>query len=375
VSNYPTLDPVVVKSGSFFIDRLLERNASIEVGVGDRVSPGDIVARTGDVEKSFTIYLANELGVPNDSLKKYLAKAIGSTVSEGEPIARVRRGLRTAAVRSPASGVLVHVDDSEGTITLTASSGPVELTAFVTGVVEQVHAERGVTIRTEGSRVYGIVGFGNEAVGPLVVGSDRNDRELTADQVSSDWRGAIVLAGMTVGVPALSKLRDAGVAGVVVGSIAEGDIRRFISPHSASSASAFWSNGGYATATGGDGMVVVVTEGFGRLQMADPVYDFLATMAGSNVSVTAHTEVGTRLARPELYFANGQDVNGSASASPEPGRPVRVADTHRLGVAAVIQSEPATQAFSSGLQRQYVEVQFEGGDVEKVPLENVEVLV
>ena len=375
MSNYPTLDPVVVKNGSYFVDRVLERNGNVEVGVGDRVSPRDIVARTGDVEKSFTIYLANELGVPNDSLKKYLVKAIGSTVSEGEPIARVRRGLRTAAVRSPATGVLVHIDDSEGTITLTASSGPGEMTALVSGVVENVHADRGVTIRTEGSRVYGIVGFGHEAVGPLVVGSDRNDRELTADQVSTDWKGAIVLAGMTVGVPALTKLRDVGVAGVIVGSIAEGDIRRFMSPESGNNTATFWTNDAYGPTAVGSGLVVVITEGFGRLQMADPVYDFLSAMAGSEVSVSARTIVGAHLARPEVYCENSQDDGGGISAKFESGRPVRVTDTHRLGVAAVIKSEPAIHAYSSGLQRQYVEVQFEGGNAEQVPLANVEILV
>jgi len=374
VSNYPTLDPVILKGGSFYVDRVLERSGSVEVGVGDKVSPRDIVARTGDVEKSFTIYLANELGVPNDSLKKYLAKAIGSTVNEGEPIARVRRGLRTAAVRSPATGVLVHIDESDGTITLTSSTGPGELTALVSGVVEQVDAERGVTIRTEGSRVYGIMGFGHEAVGPLLVGSDRNDRELTADQVSSDWRGAIVLAGMTVGVPALTKMRDAGVAGVVVGSIAEGDIRRFMSPESGNSAAAFWTNDDFGQSSAGRGMVVMVTEGFGRFQMADPVYDFLAEMAGREASITAHTSVGSRLLRPELYVADDQKAGGSPSASLGPGRAVRVTDTQRLGMAAVIQSDSATHSFSTGLQRQYVEVQFEGGHSDLVPLDNVEVL-
>jgi hypothetical protein len=375
VSNYPTLDPVIVKHGSYYVDRVLERNGSVEVGVGDRVSPRDVVARTGDVEKSFTIYLANELGVPNDSLKKYLVKPVGSAVSEGEPIARVRRGLRTAAVRSPATGVLVHIDDSEGTITLTSSSGPTELSALVSGVVEQVHTDRGVTIRTEGSRVYGIVGFGTEATGRLIVGSDRNDRELTADQVSSDWKGGIVLAGMTVGVPALTKLRDAGVAGVVVGSIAEGDIRRFMSTDGGNNSTTFWTNDGFGSEQAGAGMVVIVTEGFGRLQMADPVYDFLAEMAGSEVSVNARTAVGAKMARPELYIEGSQDAAGPLPGTASPGRPVRVVETHRLGVAAVVQSEPAAHAFSSGLQRLYVEVQFEGGNVDLVPLENVEVLL
>lgn len=375
--NYPTLDPVVVSAGSFFVDRVLDRHGRVEVGVGDTVTPGDVVARTGNLEKAFTLYLANELGVPNDSLKKYLAKSIGSQVSEGETIARVRRGLRTAAVRSPASGTIVHVDDADGTVTLSASTGPRELTAFVHGVVEQIHTDRGVTIQTQGSRVYGIVGFGAEAVGPLAIGSDRHDRELTVDQVSKDWAGAVVLAGMTVGVPALTRMREVGVAGVIVGSVSEGDIRRFAAATNSGNAAEYWSrHNGWSPARGGSPLAIVVTEGFGRLPMAAPVYEFLASNAGASLSVSARTELGEQLVRPEIYIdSQGSQPMESPSASPDVGRLVRVVDSHRLGTVGTVDSDVVSQSTSSGVSRDYLRVSFESGGAELVPVENVEVLV
>ena len=373
--NYPTLEPVVVDRGTYYIDRVLDRAGRVEVGVGDRVSPTDVIARTGDIEKSFTLYLANELGVPNDSLKKYLAKSIGSSINEGEPIARVRRGLRTAAVRSPATGTLVHVDDSEGTVTLTASTGPKELTALVSGVVEQVHSDRGVTIRAEGARVYGIVGFGREASGKLIVGCDRHDRELTADQVSKDWRGAVVLAGMTVGVPALNKLRENGVAGVIVGSISEGDIRRFLDTGSGSNPASFWTQSEYGMPATDGGPVVIVTEGFGRLPMANPVFEFLKGHAGASVSVSARTTIGEHLARPEIYIPGEASDEGSITGSADIGRQVRVTDSKRLGTTGNVRSGGMSHTFGNGLQRDFIEVEFESGDIEFVAAENVEVLV
>lgn len=374
MSNFPTPGPVVVDRGTFRVERLLDRPGQVEVEAGDRVAAGDVIARTDNVEKSFTLYLANELGVPNDSLRKYLTKSIGSAVAEGEPIARVRRGLRSAAVKSPATGTLVHVDDTEGTVTLTASSGPKELFALVDGVVEEVYPERGAAIATEGSRVYGIAGFGGEATGRIVVGSDRHDRELTADQVLSDWKGAVVLAGMTVGVPALNKMRDAGVAGIIVGSISEGDIRRFLAPQDAAGVASFWAQD-LAILGGQAQPVIVVTEGFGRLPMADPVFEYLQSKAGFNASITGRTATGHQLARPEIYVAGEAGEESPVFSGIAEARQVRVADSHRLGLAATVVSQPKSGTLANGMYREYVEVEFENKDRDLVPVQNVEVLV
>lgn len=376
MTTFPTLDPVLVRSGTFYIDRQLDRPGRVEVGVGDTVTPSDVVARTGNIEKSFTLYLANELGVPNDSLRKYLAASVGSTVSEGEPIARVRRGLRTAAVRSPATGTLVNVDDAEGTVTLSTSSGPRELKALVHGEVEAVLPDRGVTIRTHGARVYGIVGFGSEASGPIIAGIDRHDREMTSDQVSKDWSGGIVLAGMTVGVPALSRLRDAGVAGVIVGSISEGDIRRFLASSSGADSVAVWSTSGsgFTSEVLNAPFVIMVTEGFGRYPMAEPVFDFLTSQSGNSASMSGQTAVGSTLVRPELYIAGAAEETITGAGWAEVGRTVRIVNAERLGTVATITSDAQTRALSNGARRDYVTVELVTGEQSWVPASNVEVL-
>lgn len=376
MKSYPTLDPVIVDRGTFHVDRLLARPGQVAVHAGKHVTSTDIVARTDNVEKSFTLYLASELGVPTDSLRKYLVKSIGSPVAEGEPIARVRRGLRTAAVRSPAAGKLVQVDDVQGTVTLVATTGSNDLPALVEGVVEVVHPDRGVTIQTTGSRVYGIVGIGGEATGRLVIGSDRHDRELAADQVSPEWAGCVVLAGMTVGVPALNRMRDVGVAAVIVGSLAEGDIRRYISPNAALDAGSYWTHQGYGLPDPpASGPVIILTEGFGRLQMADPVYEFLANHSGQDVSVSGRTMPGENLARPEIYIAGDSSVAGNASGEPGDGRTVRVSDTHRLGAIGLVESDKVTHTSATGLQQDSFNVVFEGGVTERIPAANIEVLI
>jgi hypothetical protein len=343
VWSFPTLEPAIVSDSSFVIDRRLDRMGDVEVRVGDTVTPDTVVARSGSLEKTVTVFVASELGVANDDVRRRLTRPIGSSFEAGEEIARARRGLRTAAVAAPLPGVLVDVDDANGTAVLRASSASSELRALVDGVVERVVPDQGAIIRTSGARVFGAFGFGGETTGRLVVGLDRHDRELTADQVKDTWKGTIVLTGMTVGVPTLARLKQVGVAGIIVGSLAEGDIRRFFSSSGAAelTAATFWRIGApgasFLTSTAEVPFVVVVTEGFGRIPMAEPVSSFLRQHEGNTISMQAMTAVGERLSRPEIYVTGG-NVSGGDRASDEilPGRLVRLVDFANLGAVGTV---------------------------------------
>lgn len=340
--SFPTLEPAIVSDSSFVIERRLERPGVVEVRVGDTVQPATVVAHSGSTERTLTIYVASELGVPANEVRRRLTRPIGSKFEAGEEIARARRGLRTAAVAAPVTGVLAEVDDASGTVLLRVSSEPSQLHALVDGIVERIIPDHGAIIRTSGSRIFGAIGFGGETSGRLVVGLDRPDRELTADQVRETWKGTIVLAGMTVGGPALTKLRQVGVAGVIVGSIAEADVRRFASASVSGeiSAASFWRIGAptspFVAANIEMPFVVVVTEGFGRIPMAEPVFAFLRRHEGSTISMQAMTAVGDRLSRPEIYISGSSASGDRASDELIPGRQVRLVDVANLGTVATI---------------------------------------
>ena len=208
----------------------------------------------------------------------------------------------------------------------------------------------------------------------MLVGSDRHDRELTVDNVSEEWRGAIILGGMTIGVPALRKLKEAGVAGVIVGSVSEADIRRFNAPDGEVDVQSFWARHNGLPDGRGSGLVIVATEGFGRLPMADAVYEFLASNAGNNVSVDTTTNSWQHLSRPEIHIAGSGTGEDVPAASLDRSRAVRVSDTHRLGMSGTIASDVETRTSQTGLQRTGVTVEFENGTQEFIPIENVEVL-
>lgn len=379
---FPTLEPAIVSGGSFVLDRLLDEPGDVSVHVGDLVNPETIVARTAEVEKPTTMFVASELGVPNTSVGRYLTKPVGSVFKQGEAIARSRRGLRTVTVTAPANGTLTSLDESGGTIVFSAVAAPGIHRALVNGEVERVIPDRGAVIRATGSRVFGILGFGTEAIGTLIVGLDRPDREMTPDQVKDAWKGCVVLCGMTVSVPALNRLKQAGVAGIVVGSLAEADIRRFLGSGGGTeemSASQFWSSphteAPFARMAGSSPFVIVATEGFGRIPMAETVFSFLRDHDGQTVSVNAETSVGDVLRRPEIYVTEPGAPDGARTTDDVlPDRPARLIGGRYLGTVAILQSSAYPQHSDTGTITLVARVQLPTGEQRVVPVTNLEVL-
>ncbi len=380
---FPTLEPAMVNGGTFVIDRMLDRQGEVVVRVGDQITPETIVARSMSAERATVLFVASELGVPNNTVSRYLTKKVGSKFEQGETIARTRRGLRTVSFPAPSLGTLTGVDDSNGTVVFSLSSGQNQLRALVSGEVERVVPERGATIRSIGSRLFGIIGFGDEAIGVVTIGTDRGDREVTPDQVKDAWKGTVVVCGMTVGVPTLNKLKQVGVAGIIVGSVAEADVRRFIVSSSSGNTeervSSFWGSrhpdAPFSAMSANAPFVIVATEGFGRLPMAEPVFNFLRDHAGETASIQAATSVGNQLRRPEIYFAgSGSHDNGRVSDELAPGRPVRLVSGRSLGTIGVCQSAAYQRVTDAGFATVVADVMMPTGELRSVAVSNIEVL-
>lgn len=379
---FPTLEPAIVNGGTFVLDRMLAGAGEVIVRVGDQIAPETIVARSMTAERPAVLFVASELGVPNNTVSRYLTKKVGSTFEQGDTLARTRRGLRTVSFPAPAAGTLTSVDEANGTVVFSIASGQNQLRALVSGEVERVVPERGATIRSTGSRLFGIVGFGGEAIGPIVIGPDRGDREVTPEQVKDSWKGSVVVCGMTVGVPTLNKLKQVGVSGIIVGSLSEADARRFLTGSGSGSEvrqATFWGSrhpdAPFSAAPIDVPFVIVATEGFGRLPMAEEIFSFLRDHAGQTVSIQAATSVGRQLRRPEIYVS-GSTSHGNRRASDElaPGRPVRLVGGRSLGTAGACQSPAYQRVTNAGVVTTVADVTLSSGEARVVAAANIEVL-
>lgn len=378
---------VIISSGTHQVGRFLQLPGEVQVEAGAQVTPDEVVARSEEVEQTFTLFVANELGVEPDSIRKYLSKSIGSELREGEVVARVRRGLRSSSVKSPVTGTLVAADESSGTVTMSANVGTMDLPALVYGTVTRVIEGRGVLIGAPGTRISGAFGVGADVQGKLVIGIDRPDRELTSDQVSSDWKDCIVVAGMTAGVPTLTRLREVGVVGVIIGGIGESDVRRFVAG-GASDASAlvFWGDtlrphARLSRADDSPPPAILATEGFGRLPMSEPIFNQLRELEGAHATLLqSYEQDHGNIARPILLIQPERDseevsdeTTSSRFAEVRKGSIVRITEPSRPASVGTCRSEPRYVLGADGVPTQVVEVELQDGTARTVSLANIEV--
>jgi hypothetical protein len=280
-------------------------------------------------------------------------------VKAGEPIA-VRKtglGLRRRTARSPVDGRLVVA--AGGKALLAAISEPFELRAAVPGVVVTILQSQGVVIETTGALLEGVWGNGKEDTALLRVVGDGPRAALTANLVTVQLRGAIMVAGTLADPAALKQLGDVGVRGLLVGSLAP-----TLLP-AAKKAS----------------FPLLVVEGFGGRGFSAPAYNLLAGNAGRQAWLNAQPVDLFAGRRPELIIP----LPGPAIPPLQPldgqtldvGRRVRVLRGPEAGkVGTVTELSPRALVMPSGLRTLAASVALEGaaGPATRVAVANLEIL-
>ena len=92
-------------------ERLLPARGEVLASMGARVEPIDVVARASVGGELYVVDVSKTLSVKSEDVDKYLLKAVGDTVEEGEAIAARGRGLipLRRVCRSPAAGRIVAI--------------------------------------------------------------------------------------------------------------------------------------------------------------------------------------------------------------------------------------------------------------------------
>src|SRR6185503_5321306 len=125
------------------------------------------------------------------------------------------------------------------------------------------------------------------------------DEELTAARLSAEQKGAVVVGGSYVSYETLMRARELGIAAVVVGGFDDGGLKRLLGRDL-----------GVAITGAEDlGMTLVLTEGFGRIRMADRTWKLLGTHEGHRASVSGATQIRAGVMRPEIVIP-GEQIGG-----------------------------------------------------------------
>ena len=356
------------------VQRLLPIAGRVRVAVGARVSAEEVVAQThlpGDV---YPLNLSHLLSVPPAEVPECLLKAEGQAVAVGEPLARTPGwfGFFKTTYRSRVAGTVETVSPVTGQVILRAPPQPVEIRAFLAGRVVQVWAGEGVEIEAPVSYIQGIFGIGGEAYGPIRLATERNDQDLTADCLTPEMSGAIVVGGGRIRGEAIRRALQVGVAALIGGGLDDQDLRDLLG----------YDLGVAITGSEQVGLTLIVTEGFGDIAMAQRTFQLLASREGRRASVKGATQIRAGVMRPEILIPWGEgegveleDGGLGGDSRLEVGRPVRIIRDPYFGkIGAVFCLPPEPAVLDSGSKARVLEVRFESGETVTVPRANVELI-
>ena len=338
---------------------------------GQAVSPDTIVARTNIPGNPQTVNIANLLGVEPEDIVEFMKKKQGDQVRKGEILAEYKSffGLFKHSVESPIDGTLEMISTVTGQVTLREPPIPVEIDAYVDGIVEEVLPREGVIVRTEGAFIQGIFGVGGETQGIIRVAVDDPGAVLDASRVNKDDRGKILVGGSLVTGDAIKKAAEVGAKGIVAGGIIDTDLIGYLGRDIG------------VAITGHEDIpvTVIITEGFGKMRMADRTFNLLKNLNGFKASINGATQIRAGVMRPEIivpgYEPKAKVKDQDLSQGLVPGTPIRIIREPYFGrLAEVVELPPELQVIETEAKVRILKARLEDGTIVTIPRANVEII-
>jgi hypothetical protein len=357
--------------------RILPLEGEVLVEVGRRVSAEEPVARAELPGRVHPLNLVNRLGVSASSVRKYLLKAEGDAVEEGEVIAETQSWIKLlrSRCRSPVSGRVESVSDVTGQIMLREPPQPVVVRAYVSGRVVEVMDREGASVETRCAFAQGIFGVGGEKTGRIRCLDIEPGAELTEEDLPSECEGLILAGGAFARKPVLDAATRRGARGLLVGGMDAADLQALL---------------GYdigVAVTGSEPLAttVIITEGFGHIPMARRTHDLLRAFDGRDASINGATQIRAGVMRPEILIPLDGGPGGEPAAAPagegsasdgirteDEVRIIREPLFGRIGRVARLISDPVVIETEASVR--VLEIRLDDGTMVTCPRANVEVV-
>lgn len=352
--------------------RRLPLPGAIHVAAGDEVHAEDLVGSTQLPGNVVNVNVAHELSMTPDDVPDYLLVEEGDEVELRQIIAESRSfwGLFHAIARAPISGTVETISDVTGQVLIRGEPIQVEIDAYIDGTVVEVHGDEAVVVETRGALAQGILGVGGEAHGVLKVLCETPEQACSADLISNDCEGCILVGGGRVTLEALSVAREAGVAAIVTGAIDDQDLDEFIGE----------ALGVAITGQEDLGLSLVLTEGFGDTPMRRRTFDLLADRGGKRASVNGATQIRAGVIRPEVVVpepgATWEASDEAETRGLAAGSPVRLIRPPTFGeLAEIVELPEALTRIETEAEVRVARVRLERtGEVITVPRANMEII-
>ena len=350
--------------------RRLPLLGEVFVKEGDTVKHEDIVAKTeisGDPE---IVKIAMILGMEPEDTQRYMTKKVGEAIVKGEQLAFYKAlfGLIKKEVKSPIDGTLESFCEVTGQAIVRGAPIPVEVDAYIPGKVIEVMPREGALIETHAAFIQGIFGIGGEVHGEIHMIVSGNDQVLEAEMIKPEHKGMVLIGGCRVTLDALKVAVENGVSAIVSGGIRHEDLTTFTGEEI----------GVAITGQEEVGITLIITEGFGNMNMSLRSFELLKEFEGYNASVNGATQIRAGVLRPEIIVPHDLVEDDSAEGLSQgmvPGTPIRIIRQPYFGDIGKVHSLPVElQRLESESKVRVVNIELDDGKVVTVPRANVEII-
>ncbi len=348
--------------------RRLPIRGQVLAKVGDRVEAETVVAQVDIPGTLAPVKVAQALGCGADQIGSFCLVKENDRVQKDQVIAQraVFFGLFTNRCRSPRNGTVGYISKLTGNIGVQGDPTPVACKAYISGTVVEVIEGEGVIIETAGALVQGIFGVGGERHGELVWLGGQSDA-LRGEQIGEKHRGKVLIHPRRIDGSALRAAAEHGVAGLAGASMIDAELMSFL---------------GFdigVAITGGERIPfsVILTEGFGDMEMPARTQSLLQSLSGRDAAINGTTQIRAGVIRPEIIVAHGGTAPVEAAAGHElrVGTRVRCIRRPNFGRLGTVSRLPDKQVkIDTGSLVRVLSVRLDDGPEVTVPRANVEML-
>jgi len=354
--------------------RRLPIKGEVLVQEGEVVQPDTVVARALLPGILQTVRVAQTLGIEPKQIHSALKVKEGDTVEKDQVIAETKGflGLFRGVAKSPVAGTVELISDVTGHVGVRQPPTVIDVNAYVQGRVVKVLPQEGAVIETQGALIQGIFGVGGERRGTLRVLVSSPNETLTAQHIPDDVAGQILVGGAAVEADAITRAAERGAVGIVAGGIRDTDLIRYLGRDI----------GVAITGSEDIPLSIIVTEGFGAIQMASRTFRLLKSLEGKTASINGATQIRAGVIRPEIIVPL-EDPSHLPESPPareaqmlDIGSAVRIIREPYFGrLGTVVELPPELMEIESGTHARVLKARLDDGTVAVVPRANVEIIV
>ena len=356
----------ILEKTSIKKERILPLKGKVHVHEGDKVDADNVVASTKIPGNVQMINVANELNIDPDEVSDCMLCFVDENIKKGQIIARSKGlfGLFKSEVKSPLNGIVGNISDVTGQVIISEKPFPIEVDAYIPGKINRVLDHEGVVVSSYGMLIQGIIGIGGEKKGYI--------KTINKQDIDSDYniKDKIIVIQSNLTYDFYMRINQLGVQGVVCGGIDYNTLTKILERPL-----------GVAITGMEETITIIVTEGFGEIEMADRTFQLLHKNNDKFASINGATQIRAGVMRPEIFIGFNIESEQTESYNEDSlaisiGSKVRIIRQPYFGQIGIVETLPSELVkIDTETMARVAEIAFKDGRKEIIPRANLEVIL